>query len=91
MSSVDFIDDLKVSRKDMLQHARGPALQCLREKGVVGVSEGLGADVPGLIPAQLLQVHEDAHEFGDRHGRVSIVKLDSSLERGRRYNRQEKN
>ena len=57
----------------------GPAFQGLREQGVVGVGKGPGDDAPGLLPGQLLQVHEDVHELGDAEGRVRVVELDGHL------------
>ncbi len=62
---VDFVDDLQVARQNMLEHADRPALQGLGQEGVVGVGEGLGADLPGFVPAQMLQVHQDAHQLWD--------------------------
>ena len=79
MPGVDLVDDLKVAGKNALQHVDGPAFQGLREQGVVGVGKGLRDDAPGLLPLELLLVHEDSHELGDAEGRVGVVKLDSHL------------
>lgn len=76
---IDLVDNLKMSWKDSLKHAHWPALQSLGQEGVVSIGEGLGADAPGLIPAQLLEVHQNTHQFRDRHGRVSVIQLDGSL------------
>ena len=76
---VDLIDDLQVSGQDELQHGHRPALQCLREEGVVCVGKGQSADVPGLLPAQLLLVQENTHQLRDSQRWVSVVQLDSNL------------
>ena len=36
---------------------------------VVGVGEGAAADVLRLVPAQIVLVHQHAHQLGDGHGR----------------------
>ncbi len=79
VSRVDFVDDLQVAREDTLEHADWPALQGFRQESVVGVREGVGADIPCLVPAQLLHVHQETHQLRDGHGRVSVVQLDCSL------------
>lgn len=45
---VDLVNDLEVSRQQVLEEVDGPALQCLRQHGVVGVGTGTDHDVPGL-------------------------------------------
>lgn len=45
---VDLVNDLEVSRQQVLEEVHGPALQCLRQHGVVGVGTGTDHDVPGL-------------------------------------------
>lgn len=76
---VDFVNDLQVAREDMLEHAHWPALQGFREEGVVGISEGPGADVPRFVPTEMFLVHEETHQLRDGHGWVSVIQLDSSL------------
>lgn len=45
---VDLIDDLQVARQQLLKQTDGPALQGLRQDGVVGVGTGLTRHLPGL-------------------------------------------
>ena len=79
MVVVDLIDDLEMTRQDILEHGDGPALECLRQHSVVGVSEHFGADAPSLSPSQTFQVQEDAHQLRDSHRRMGVVQLDSHL------------
>lgn len=45
---VDLVDDVQVTRQQVLEEVDGPALQGFRQDGVVGVGTGLNHDVPGL-------------------------------------------
>ncbi len=56
-----------------------PALDGLWQQGVVGVGARVGGDVPSGVPAEALQVHEDAHELGDGERGVGVVELDGDL------------
>ena len=46
---------------------------------MVGVSEGLGDDLPGVVPAVTALVEADPHEFGDAEGRVRVIDVDGHL------------
>ncbi len=48
MPPVDLIDDVQVSRQQILEEVHGPALQGFRQDGVVGVGTRMNNDVPGL-------------------------------------------
>src|SRR3712207_8323725 len=43
------------------------------------VAEGGLGDGEGLVPLQVLLVHEDAHQLGHGDGRVGVVELDGRL------------
>jgi hypothetical protein len=43
---------------------------------MVGVAKGLGTDIPGLFPAQTLDIQEQTHQFGDGDGGMGVVQLD---------------
>lgn len=45
---VDLVDDLQVPGQQVLEEVDGPALQSLRQNGVVGVGTGTNHNVPGL-------------------------------------------
>lgn len=45
---VEGVNDLQVPRQQLLKHGDRPALQGLRQHGVVGVGTGLLRDLPGL-------------------------------------------
>ena len=75
-AAVDLTHDLPQAGEQLLDQILGPLLQRLAHDGVVGVGHAVFDDVPGLIPAQAVLVHEDAHQLGDDHGRVGVVDLD---------------
>ena len=79
VAAVDLADDGVDSREDLLNEALIPLLKRLSHNGVVGVSEGVGNDVPSLLPAVAALVEEYSHQLRDSEGRVSIVDVDSNL------------
>ena len=79
VAAVDLADDGVDSREDLLNEALIPLLERLSHNGVVGVSEGVGNDVPSLLPAVAALVEEYSHQLRDSEGRVSIVDVDSNL------------
>ncbi len=79
MLPVEQVDDLHVARQQPLQQRHRPALQRLRQQGVVGVAERAGGDLPGLIPFQRVVVDQQAHQLGDRDRRMGVVQLDRRL------------
>ena len=78
-SAVDLFHDLVDSRKQSGEQFDGPFLQCFRHDGVVGVSTGLGGDLPRFLPGQIIIIHQHTHQFCDRYGRMGIVQLEGNL------------
>lgn len=76
---VDVVDDLQVTRQQVLEKRNGPLLESLGQDGVVGVAEGLAHDVPGIIPVKALNIDENSLQLRNRHGRVRVIKLDGDL------------
>ena len=56
-----------------------PFLQGLGQQRVVRVGQRPLREVPGLVPAELRLVEQDAHQLGDGHGGVGVVELDGDL------------
>ncbi len=75
-AGIDLVDDLQQPGQQAFEELHRPAFQRLRQQGVVGVGHGAPGDLPGLVPLQVLLVHEDAHQFGHRDRRVGIVELE---------------
>lgn len=70
---VDIIDDLQMSWEQVLEQWNGPLLQRLRKNSVVGVTECLGNDVPGILPLEAFEINEDALQLNDGKSWVGIV------------------
>ncbi len=75
-AAVDLAEDLPHARQLRLDQILRPALKRLAHDGVVGVGDSALDDLPALVPAQAVLVHENAHQLGDDHGRVRVVDLD---------------
>ena len=76
----DLNEDLPDPGQQGLDELLGPALQGLGHDGVVGVGDGVGGDIPGLLPAVALLVQQDPHQLGDSQGGVGVVDLDDVLQ-----------
>ena len=75
-AAIDFFHQLPDAPEQLLEDGHFPALQCLREHGVVGVREGLGDDLPRRIPAQTMVIEQYAQELWDGEHWVSVIELD---------------
>ena len=71
------ISSWRGSRSSKQSHR--PLLQRLGQQRVVGVGERAHGQVPGLVPAEVGLVEQDAHQLGDRDRRVRVVELDGDL------------
>ncbi len=76
---VDLVDDLQVPGQQLREHGERPLLQCLGQERVIGVAEGAARDVPSLVPAHRLFVHQQAHQLGDGNGGMGVVELHGEL------------
>lgn len=76
---VDIVDDLHVSRQEVLDERDGPLLQSFGQDGVVGVAEGSADDVPGIIEGNVLLIDQDALQLDNSKRRVSVVELDGHV------------
>src|SRR5262249_2608529 len=80
-TAIDLIDDLQMPRDQHLEQLNRPLLERLWEQSVVRVREGAYGEVPGLLPAALPLIEQDAHQFGDSERRVSVIELDGNVVR----------
>ena len=79
VTAVDLADNVEDTGSDLADKVNVPLLQSLSHNGVVGVSEGVGNDVPALVPAVAAVIEENTHKLGDSKSGVSIVDVDSYL------------
>ena len=78
-AAVDLVDDLQVARQQHLEPGERPFLQRLGQQRVVRVGQRPLGEVPGLVPAEVRVVEQNAHQLGDRQRRVRVVELDGDL------------
>lgn len=62
---VDLVDDVQVTGQQVFEEVDGPALQGLRQDGVIGVGTGADHDVPGL----------DAGRTGSERGGLELLDI----------------
>ena len=68
-----------MARQQPLEQLDRPGLQRLRQQRVVGVGQRLDRDLPGFVPAEIVQVDQDAHQLGDGEARMGVVELHRGL------------
>ena len=73
---IDVIDNDHVPGHDFFQQFDGPTFKSFGQQGVVCVAHGFFRDFPRRIPIETVDVHQDAHQFGDSQSRMRIVELD---------------
>ena len=78
-SAVNFVDYLKLSRKERSHDFDIPLFDSFGQNGVVGVGESVARDFPGLVPAEFFLVDKYSHKFGYRDARVRVVELDRNF------------
>ena len=74
-AAVYLAHDLPQARQQLLHDVLRPLLERLAHNGVVGVGDGMSDNVPRLVPAETVFVHEYAHQLGDYQCRVGVVYL----------------
>ena len=76
---IDFVNDFQVPRQKPRDEVHRPAFERFGQKRMIRVTEGSLRYIPGRVPTQQVFVHEQAHQFGNRQGRVRVVELDGEL------------
>ena len=72
---IDEIDQVHVSRQQVLDHVDTPLFESLGQHGVIRVRERVGDDVPGLIVGEALDVKQLSEKLNSRDDGVSVVHL----------------
>ena len=78
-AAVDLQDDLEVTRQQQLEPRQRPFLQGFGQQRVVRIRQRPLGEVPGLVPAQMRFVEQDAQQLGHRQCRVRIIELDGDF------------
>jgi hypothetical protein len=73
---IDLKDDLQMAGQYALKKWHAPFFQGFGKERVVCVGKGLRDNGPGVVPALVMFIKQDAHELDHRDGRVRIVELD---------------
>jgi hypothetical protein len=73
---IDQVDKLKMSWEKSADELNRPLLEGLWQDSVVGVREGLVADVPSFLETEFLLIDKDSQKFNGTDGWMSIIKLD---------------
>ena len=76
---VDLVDDLKVTREQVLDQWDRPLLKSFCHDSVVGVAKGIDNNAPSSVPVETLLIYQDALQLRNGKRRVSVVKLDGNL------------
>ena len=74
-AAVNLTGDLQNAAEETVKNGVFPGLQRFCQNGVVGVGEGVGHDVPGVVPAHIVLIQEQTHQLWDREHRVGVIEL----------------
>ena len=74
-AAVDFFDDLVNTRKKSLEYIDRPLFKSFSKNCVVCVCECLCNNIPCIVPAHIVFVKENAHEFRNSNNRMCVVEL----------------
>ena len=75
-TTVNLANDLGNAREQAIEDLHFPLLESFGQHGVIGVGEGMGNDLPRLVPTHTVLIEEDAHELRDGQHRMGVVELD---------------
>ncbi len=79
MRDIDAVDDFQMARQQPFEQLDRPGLERLRQQRVVGIGQRRHRDLPGLVPAEIMQIDQDPHQLGDGETGVGVVELDRGL------------
>ena len=74
-AAVDFFDDLVNTRKKSLEYIDRPLFKSFSKNCVVCVCECLCNNIPSIIPAYIVFIKENSHEFRNSNYWMSVVEL----------------
>ena len=75
MSSIDQVNELKVSWEHVLEHFNRPAFKRLGQNSVIGIGASFLGHFPRGLEVDALDIDQEAHQLGNGQGRVGIVQL----------------
>ena len=81
MRDIDAVDDFEMARQQALEQFDRPGLERFRQQRVVGVGQRRHRDLPGVVPAEIMQIDQNAHQFGDGEAGMGVVELHRGLGR----------
>ena len=81
MRDIDAVDDLQMARQQPFEQFDRPGLERFRQQRVVGVGQRRHRDLPGIVPADVVEIDQDAHQLGDGEARMGVVELHRGLRR----------
>ena len=53
-----------------------PGLQSLGKEGMISIGQGFPGDFPGLVPGEVMVVHQKAHQLRYGNGGMGVVEMD---------------
>ena len=78
-SAVDLFYDLIYTGKQSGEQFDRPFLQRFCHDCMICISTGLRRNFPCLFPCQIIFIHQNTHQFRNRHRRVRIIQLECYL------------
>src|SRR4029453_1648867 len=78
-ATVDFVDDLQVTRQHAFKPDYRPFLKSFGQERVISGGESPFGKIPSLIPSETRFIEQNPHQLRHRHCRVRIIELNSNF------------
>ena len=78
-AAIYLVDDIEMTRHHRLKPVDWPLLQSFGEQRVIRIGESSLCDIPRLVPAQMLLINQNSHQFRNRQSWVRVIQLNRDL------------
>src|SRR6267142_1253914 len=79
MRDIDAVDDFQMARQQAFEQFDRPGLERFRQQRMVGVGQRRHGDLPRFLPAEVVNIAENAHQLGDGQTGMGVVELHGGL------------
>src|SRR4029453_3771918 len=78
-ATVDFVDDLQVTRQHPFKPDDRPFLKSFGQEGVIRVGQSPLGKVPSLVPSETRFIEQNPHQLRHSHCRMRIIELNTNF------------
>src|SRR5262249_14758069 len=79
MAFVNLVNELQMAWQYTLEQRHRPAFESFRQQGAIGIGAGRNGDLPVLVPRNILQIDQNAHQLGYGDARMGVIELNGGM------------